>query len=62
MRRHGGLKYIDLSYLVRSAPATPSGFWQSVVECTGQARNIANGADSPEHGDEALMADYLALA
>lgn len=106
------IKYIDPSYLIRSAPAMasdalfagllgqmaahaamagktgvfvgywnnrfthvpiaaavasrkrldPAGdLWQSVVECTGQPRNMTNTGECPEHGEEVLLEDSYAM-
>jgi len=105
------LKYIDPSYLIRSAPAMPSdalfagtlgqmaahaamagktgmfigywnnhfthvpiaaavdetkrldpngNFWQSVIESTGQPRNLTNRGDDPESNDEIMLAEACA--
>ena len=107
------LKYIDPSYLIRSAPATasdalfagilgqmaahaamagktamfvgywnnqfthvpiaaavsstkrldPNGnFWRSVVECTGQPRNMLNDGESQDNVEEVLLADTCLMA
>lgn len=107
------LKYIDPSYLIRSAPAQasdalfagilgqmathaamagktamfvgywndqfthvpiaaavaaskrldPNGhFWESVIECTGQPRNMLNGAESLDSDEDVLLADACVTA